>query len=299
MKLVTRLMVGVAATTLASVAIAAPANEGSILARVAHMQVALDAAVGNVRASSVQVSESAEQIAQGSQDLSEHAVRQSSVVRSIAATMSQLGEDIRHNGEQALQAHHVARGANEAASSGLHLVNDAVATMRDIDASSRKVADIIGVIDGIAFQTNILALNAAVEATRAGEGGRGFAVVAGEVRSLAQRCASAAKEINVLIDSSVSQATRGSQLMDQAGSAMAHIADSIRGVDEIVSRISSAIHGHSESVKQVEVAMMQMEETTQETTTLVEHSATAATSLREQAKELVSTMAMFKLSRAA
>jgi methyl-accepting chemotaxis protein len=209
--------------------------------------------------------------------------------------MEELGTTVRNNADHAEQANELARTASSIATKGGQVVNDVISTMHDIDVGSRKVADIIATIDGIAFQTNVLALNAAVEAARAGEQGRGFAVVAGEVRILAQRSAVAAKEIKALIDSSVIHVGRGSQLVDQAGATMQEVVEAIRRVSGIVHEISVASREQSTGVGQVGDAVSQMDQVTQQNAALVEEGAAAAESLRDQANRLVAAVGSFRL----
>jgi methyl-accepting chemotaxis protein len=210
--------------------------------------------------------------------------------------MDQLGTTVRHNSDNAKQANQLAVGASQVATKGGDVVSRVVGTMKGINDSSKRIADIIGVIDGIAFQTNILALNAAVEAARAGEQGRGFAVVAGEVRNLAQRSAAAAKEIKSLITSSVEQVEQGSSLVDEAGRTMEEIVGAIKRVSDIVAEISAASVEQSSGVSQVGQAVSQMDQVTQQNAALVEESAAAAESLRQQAQRLVGSVSVFKLS---
>ncbi|WP_341892771.1 methyl-accepting chemotaxis protein, partial [Variovorax sp. YR752] len=207
-----------------------------------------------------------------------------------------LGSTVRNNADNAKQANQLAAGASSVAVEGGEVVGQVVSTMKEINDSSKKIADIITVIDGIAFQTNILALNAAVEAARAGEQGRGFAVVAGEVRSLAQRSAEAAKEIKTLIGASVERVERGTVLVDRAGQTMQQIVESIRRVTDIVGEISSASVEQSSGVQQVGQAVTEMDQATQQNAALVEQSAAAAESLKQQAQQLVQAVAVFKLS---
>ena len=211
--------------------------------------------------------------------------------------MEQLGTTVRNNADSAKQANQLAQGASAVAAQGGEVVGKVVNTMQGISDSSRKIGDIIGVIDGIAFQTNILALNAAVEAARAGEQGRGFAVVASEVRSLAQRSAEAAKEIKTLIGRSVEQVEQGTALVDQAGKTMGEIVGSIQRVSDIVAEITSASTEQSSGVQQVGEAVSQMDQATQQNAALVEESAAAAESLKGQAQQLVQAVAVFKLSQ--
>ena len=213
--------------------------------------------------------------------------------------MEELGSTIRHNADNASQASRLAASASQVAAQGGDVVAQVVSTMHNINGSSQKIADIIGVIDGIAFQTNILALNAAVEAARAGEQGRGFAVVASEVRSLAGRSADAAKEIKQLIQASVERVEQGSQLVDKAGTTMAEIVSAIGRVTDIMGEISAASREQSQGVAQVGEAVTQMDQTTQQNAALVEESAAAADSLQRQAKALVDSVAIFQLGQQA
>jgi methyl-accepting chemotaxis protein len=236
------------------------------------------------------------QIAQGNQDLSGRTEQQASALQETAATMEELGTTVRGNADSAKQANQLAQSASAVAAQGGQVVDKVVTTMQGINESSRKIGDIIGTIDGIAFQTNILALNAAVEAARAGEQGRGFAVVASEVRSLAQRSAEAAKEIKSLIGRSVEQVEQGTTLVDEAGKTMSEIVNSIQRVSDIVAEISAASVEQSTGVSQVGEAVSQMDQATQQNAALVEESAAAAQSMRQQAEQLVRTVAVFRLS---
>jgi methyl-accepting chemotaxis protein len=209
--------------------------------------------------------------------------------------MEELGTAVRHNADNARHASELAQGAAAVALRGGEVVGQVVQTMKGINDSSRKIVDIIGVIDGIAFQTNILALNAAVEAARAGEQGRGFAVVASEVRSLAQRSAAAAREIKVLISDSVERVEQGSGLVDSAGSTMAELVQAIQRVTEVMAQISLASSEQSSGVAQVGQAVTQMDHTTQQNAALVEQSAAAAESLKVQARQLVEAVSVFRL----
>jgi len=269
----------------------------SIVAQMAAMQANLARVVAIVRQNSESVATASAQIAQGNQDLSGRTEEQASALQQTAATMEQLGTTVRNNADSANQANQLAQGASAVAAQGGEVVGKVVATMQGINESSRKIGDIISVIDGIAFQTNILALNAAVEAARAGEQGRGFAVVASEVRSLAQRSAEAAKEIKTLIGRSVEQVEQGTVLVDQAGKTMGEIVGSIRRVSDMVSEITSASAEQSSGVQQVGEAVSQMDQATQQNAALVEESAAAAESLKGQAQQLVQAVAVFKLSR--
>jgi methyl-accepting chemotaxis protein-1 (serine sensor receptor) len=271
---------------------AAPA--GSVLASMEAMRESLVRIVGQVRRGSESIASASGQIAQGNQDLSQRTEEQASALEQTAASMEELSATVQQNAGHARQADDLARGAADVATRGGGVVDEVVATMRGIDDSSRRIADIIGVIDGIAFQTNILALNAAVEAARAGEQGRGFAVVAGEVRTLAQRSADAAREIKSLITESVSRVQAGTALVDQAGSTMREIVASIARVSEIVGEISTASTEQSNGVAQIDEAVRQMDTTTQQNAALVEQSAAAADSLRTQARELVEAVSRFR-----
>jgi methyl-accepting chemotaxis protein len=268
----------------------------SLLSRMAAMQESLQKVVSNVRQNSESVATASAQIAQGNQDLSGRTEEQASALQQTAATMEQLGTTVRNNADSAKQANQLAQGASAVAAQGGAVVGKVVTTMQGINDSSRKIGDIISVIDGIAFQTNILALNAAVEAARAGEQGRGFAVVASEVRSLAQRSAEAAKEIKTLIGRSVEQVEQGTALVDQAGKTMGEIVGSIQRVSDIVAEITSASAEQSSGVQQVGEAVTQMDQATQQNAALVEESAAAAESLKTQALQLVQSVALFKLT---
>jgi methyl-accepting chemotaxis protein len=266
----------------------------SLLAWLQTMQQGLSKAVTDVRRSSDYVSHASGEIASGNQDLSARTEQQASELQQTAATMEQLGTTVRHNADNARQASQLAQSASSVAVQGGEVVGRVVQTMKGINESSRKISDIIGVIDGIAFQTNILALNAAVEAARAGEQGRGFAVVAGEVRNLAQRSAEAAKEIKGLIGASVDRVEQGSALVDQAGTTMQEVVASIRRVSDIVGEISAASSEQSSGVAQVGQAITRMDQGTQQNAALVEQSAAAADSLKQQALQLVESVAVFK-----
>jgi methyl-accepting chemotaxis protein len=268
----------------------------SLMACLLVMQTSLAKAVKEVRQGSESVATASQQIASGNLDLSSRTEQQASSLQQTAATMDSLGHTVRNNADNAHQANSLAQGAATVAVRGGDVVNQVVQTMKGINDSSRKIADIISVIDGIAFQTNILALNAAVEAARAGEQGRGFAVVASEVRSLAQRSAEAAKEIKTLISASVARVEEGTAQVDQAGATMQEIVAAIGRVSAIVGEISSASIQQSTGVTQVCDAVGQMDQATQQNAALVEQSAAAAESLQQQARQLVQAVAVFRLA---
>ena len=255
----------------------------------------MEAAVVAVRQNSESVASASAQIASGNNDLSARTEQQASALEETAASMEELGSTVRQNADNARTANQLAVNASTVATQGAEVVAEVVETMKGINASSNKIADIISVIDGIAFQTNILALNAAVEAARAGEQGRGFAVVAGEVRSLAQRSAEAAKEIKSLITASVERVEQGSALVDKAGATMTEVVTAIRRVTDIMGEISAASSEQSAGVGQVGEAVTQMDQATQQNAALVEEMAAAAASLNTQAGELVNAVAVFQL----
>jgi methyl-accepting chemotaxis protein-1 (serine sensor receptor) len=272
---------------------------GQLLLAMFDMQVSLSKVVTTVRQGSEAVATASAEIAQGNHDLSARTENQASALEQTAASMEQLSATVKQNADNARQANQLAMSASDTAVHGGEVVTQVVETMRHINDSSKRIFDIISVIDGIAFQTNILALNAAVEAARAGEQGRGFAVVASEVRSLAGRSAAAAKEIKTLIGASVQRVEEGSRLVDQAGLTMNEVVRSIIRVTDIMGEISAASTEQSLGVSQVGEAVMQMDQVTQQNAALVEEMAAAASSLKAQAHELVETVAVFKLSASA
>ena len=273
---------------------AAQAPAESVLASMGQMQTQLLALIGKVRGSADQIAMASAQIAQGNNDLSVRTEEQASALEETAASMEELSATVRQNADNAQQANQLAHNASEVAVRGGEVVGQVVETMRGINDSSQRIADIIGVIDGIAFQTNLLALNAAVEAARAGEQGRGFAVVAAEVRNLASRSAGAAKEIKQLIDESVARVEQGSVLVDRAGVTMNEVVGAIRRVSDIVGEISAASIEQSAGVAQVGEAVTQMDRATQQNAALVEESAAAADSMKQQAADMVGAVAVFR-----
>jgi len=268
----------------------------ALLDALRHMQGRLGQVVAGVRANAESVACASAQIAQGNQDLSARTESQASALEETAASMEELGATVRQNADNARQANQLALTASTVAAQGGAVVSQVVETMHGINDSSHKIADIIGVIDGIAFQTNILALNAAVEAARAGEQGKGFAVVAGEVRSLAQRSAEAAKEIKQLITVSVERVEQGSTLVDKAGETMDQVVQAIGRVTDIVGEISAASNEQSVGVAQVGEAVAQIDQAIQQNAALVEQSAAAAASLKDQAEQLVEAVAVFRIA---
>ncbi|WP_043328101.1 methyl-accepting chemotaxis protein [Curvibacter gracilis] len=286
----------VAAGDLSSTIQVDAGDTASIMAALGQMQQNLVSVISNVRMNAEGVATASSQIAMGNTDLSQRTEEQASALQQTAATMDQFGTTVGTNADNARMANQLALNAAQIAGRGGEVVGQVVNTMKGIDASSKRIAEIIGVIDGIAFQTNILALNAAVEAARAGEQGRGFAVVASEVRSLAGRSAEAAKEIKSLIGASVEQVEQGALLVDQAGQTMQEVVMAIKRVSDVVGEISAASTEQNTGVSQIAQAVNQLDQTTQQNAALVEESAAAAQSLDQQARELVSVVSVFQLA---
>ncbi|KQP22665.1 hypothetical protein ASF43_01760 [Pseudorhodoferax sp. Leaf267] len=272
-----------------------PGDNGSMLHAMQTMRDSIANIVGEVRAGTASIATASHEIAAGNNDLSARTEQQASALEQTAASMEELTGAVRQNAEHARQANELAATASEVAARGGAVVNQVIATMGAVNTSSRKIVDIISVIDGIAFQTNILALNAAVEAARAGEQGRGFAVVASEVRGLAQRSAAAAKEIKQLIDASVGSVEQGTQLVDEAGKTMAEVVASVAEVTRIIGDIASGSHQQSSDIEQINQAIAGMDQTTQQNAALVEEAASAAESLNHQAARLEQLVSVFKL----
>ncbi len=278
-------------------AIAITGNDevSQLLQAMSDMQTNLAKVVARVRQGSEGVANASAEIAQGNHDLSARTESQASALEQTAAAMEQLSATVRQNADSAAQVSQLSTSASSTARQGGEVVAQVVQTMKGINDSSKKIADIIQVIEGIAFQTNILALNAAVEAARAGEQGRGFAVVASEVRSLAGRSTAAAKEIKSLIHASVERVDQGSVLVDQAGITMGEVVNAIHSVTDLMAGISAASHEQSQGVSQVGESVMHMEQATQQNAALVEQLAAAASNMKAQAQDLVDTVAVFKL----
>jgi len=270
---------------------------GQLLGALREMNESLVRIVGEVRTGTDTIATASGQIASGNQDLSSRTEQQASSLEETAASMEELTSTVKQNADNARQANQLAESASEVAVKGGSVVGQVVDTMASINESSRKIVDIIGVIDGIAFQTNILALNAAVEAARAGEQGRGFAVVASEVRNLAQRSAAAAKEIKSLIDDSVGKVDAGSALVGEAGKTMGEIVSSVKRVSDIIGEITAASQEQTSGIEQINQAITQMDQVTQQNAALVEEAAAAAASMQEQAGSLVQAVSVFRLAR--
>jgi len=269
---------------------------GALMQALKDMNDSLFSIASEVRATTAGITTASQEIAQGNADLSQRTEEQASSLEETASSMEELTSTVRQNAENAKQANQLAANASDVAVKGGKVVGDVVETMASISTSSKKIVDIISVIEGIAFQTNILALNAAVEAARAGEQGRGFAVVAGEVRNLAQRSAAAAKEIKGLIDDSVDKVDSGSRQVDQAGQTMNEIVQAVKRVTDIMSEISAASMEQSSGIEQVNQAITQMDGVTQQNAALVEEATAAAMVMQEQAANLQSAMSVFKLN---
>ncbi len=271
------------------------AERGSLLAEMKEMRDSLVGIVGQVRVGTETIGTASREIAAGNIDLSSRTEMQASSLEKTASAMEELTSTVKQNADNAREANQLASAASDVAIKGGKVVSEVVNTMSSIDASAKKIVDIIGVIDGIAFQTNILALNAAVEAARAGEQGRGFAVVASEVRNLAQRSAGAAKEIKMLIDDSVEKVGAGTKLVGQAGVTMDEVVASVRRVTDIMSEIANASQEQSAGIEQVNLSIIEMDSMTQQNAALVEQAAAAAQSLQDQASELAHVVSVFKL----
>jgi len=270
------------------------ADDGSLMAGLQHLQAELGTLRERLHQNAERVAAASARFAEGHDDLRARTAQQAGALQQTAASMAQLGATVEQSADKARQANQAALGASTVALQGGQVVGQVVDTMKSIDAASKRIADIVGVIDGIAFQTNILALNAAVEAARAGEQGRGFAVVAAEVRSLAQRSADAAREIKGLIGASVERVEQGTALADQAGATMGEVVTAIRHVTDIMGEISRASSAQSAGMAQVGEAVKRMDQATQHNATLVEHSAAAADSLQQQASRLLQSVASFR-----
>ena len=289
----------IAAGNLDVQVVVAPHDHSSLLHAMGQMRAQLANVVSDVRSGTDLINTASGEIAAGNQELSSRTEQQASALEETAASLEQLTATVRQNADNARQANQLAASASDIAQQGGAVVGQVVGTMGSINASAKNIVDIIGVIDGIAFQTNILALNAAVEAARAGEQGRGFAVVASEVRTLAQRSASAAKEIKVLIDTSVQQVDAGAKLVDQAGATMHAIIDSVRNVTDIMNEITAASAEQSAGIDQINKAVAQMDQVTQQNAALVEEAAAASAAMQEQAAGLANTVGVFTINSGA
>jgi len=272
-----------------------PHDKISVLSAIASTRINLATIVSKVKRAADAIKLASAEIASGNSDLSERTERQAASLQQTAAAMEQLASTVQQNALGASEASEAAASASAQASRGGAVVEDVVNSVRAIAASSRRVSEITSVIDGIAFQTNILALNAAVEAARAGENGRGFAVVAGEVRSLAQRSAAAAKEIRILVETSLEQIETGAGLAEKAGNAMSDIVSTVSRLTKIMDDIAAASHQQSSGIQQVSLAISDMDSTTQQNSALVEQAAAASQSLKDHADELSDVMQSFKV----
>ncbi|WP_233857447.1 methyl-accepting chemotaxis protein [Paraburkholderia sp. HD33-4] len=288
----------VAAGDLSPVAGAQHAPAGSVLASMGEMQASLVSLIGQVRTAADSIATGSSQIASGNVDLSSRTEQQAASLQETASSMEELTSTVRQNAENAQQASSLSANASEVALKGNEVVSQVVGTMGEISTSSTKIAEITGIIEGIAFQTNILALNAAVEAARAGEQGRGFAVVASEVRNLAQRSSSAAKEIKDLINASVQKIHDGSVLANEAGKTMSDVTQAVARVTDIMGEIAAASTEQSRGIEQVNLAITQMDEVTQQNAALVEEAAAASKSLEDQGRQLNQAIAFFRLDDA-
>ena len=274
-----------------------PGDRSSLLFAMQGMRDSLVGIVSQVRTGTLTIANASTEIAAGNQDLSNRTENQADTLKDTASSMEELTGTVRQNADNARQANALAESASEVALKGGAVVAQVVETMASINASSKQIVDIIAVIDGIAFQTNILALNAAVEAARAGEQGRGFAVVATEVRNLAQRSAAAAREIKTLIGSSVERVDAGARLVDEAGSTMEEIVTSVKRVTDIMAEISSASAEQSAGIEQVNSAIGRMDEATRQNASLVEQASAAAASLQDEAATLAEVVSVFKMEQ--
>lgn len=285
----------IAAGDLSVVVDTKPGDQSSMLHAMKKMRESLASLVMQVRNGTDTIASASTQIASGNQDLSSRTEEQASSLEETASSMEELTSTVKQNADNARQANTLAEAASNVAAKGGDVIGQVIGTMTDINASAAKIVDIIGVIDGIAFQTNILALNAAVEAARAGEQGRGFAVVASEVRNLAQRSAAAAKEIKLLIGDSVEKVENGSRLVNDAGTTMSDIVESVKRVTDIMAEITAASQEQTSGIEQINLAITQMDEVTQQNAALVEESAAAAEAMQEQAGKLSQVVSVFKL----